>query len=251
MCCLDALLVWRQPWFTLAKCLLTFHHVISGLSRKKFGLIFVLIFVLQCGGLGVCSKPCPCLWSNLVGPSKPYLMENHLMTSLKRDLLLAVTVWIRLLNNIQLCSTAGSGKSPAGTSFPLFTDQTEAFIFLFTKERRSRVQRESVATAPFHDLQDANPSPSKHCSMCTTAWCRALYTAEHPAQSYLRICPSIILWILLWLKFTSDHAYTITRCPARFILSLCFALLPRNMQRSKLQIYFPIHVQDFFLLNLF
>lgn len=149
---------------TLAKRLLTFHHVISSLSRQKFGLIFVLIFVFQHGSLGVLTKQGPCLWTNLIGPSKPYLIENHPMTSLKRDLLLAVTVWIRLLNNIQLCSTAGSGKSPAGTSFPLLTDQTEAFIFLFTKERRSRVQHESVAAAPFDDLQDANPSPSKQCS---------------------------------------------------------------------------------------
>lgn len=94
--------------------------------------------------------------------SKLCFMENHQTISLNRGLLLVVTAWIRSHDNAQLCSTAGNGKSPALASFPLFTEQTKAFLFLSSKQRRGRIQCECVSVPPFHKLQDANPSPSKH-----------------------------------------------------------------------------------------
>lgn len=119
--------------------------------------------------------------------SKLCLMANHLMISLNGDLMLVVTAWVGPHHNIQLCSTSGNGKSPALTSFPLFTEQTETF-FLFSEQRRGRTQYESVAVLPFHEWQDADLSPSKYsCGLILQGTEQSLLFSTHPPPSPVRV----------------------------------------------------------------
>lgn len=93
------------------------------LHRADFGL------ALNAGpcGLNVCFKLC--------------FMANHLMISLNKDLMLVVAAGVGPHRSIQLCSTAGNGKSPYTNFLP--TERAETF-FLFSALQRGRTQCESV-----------------------------------------------------------------------------------------------------------